>query len=56
MLRAVPPLVDEAQDMVIGLRSSWALRGLLGGNAVAGAEWPIDSLDAGALREPLPRR
>ncbi len=50
VLRSAPPLVDEVQDIVSGVRRSWPLRSLL--PAAAATELPIESFDAKALRDP----
>ena len=53
MLKSVPPLVDDAKEMVQGARQSWPLRGLT--PPPAPALLPIDSHDARALHEPAPQ-
>ncbi len=49
-LRSVGPLVDDARDMVSGVKTSWPVRNMLA--APPSALQPIDSHDAAALREP----
>lgn len=50
VLRRAPPLVDEAQDLLQGVRQSWPVRALL--PPPPPATLPIGSTDARALREP----
>ena len=52
LLRTAPPLVDEVQDLLQGVRRSWPLRSLL--PSAPTAEPMIESHDAQALREPPP--
>lgn len=52
LLRSAPPLVEEVQDLLQGVKRSWPLRSLL---PAAPATAPlIESHDAQALREPPP--
>lgn len=53
MLRNVGPLVDDARDMVSGVKTSWPVRNMLA--PLPSALLPIDSHDAAALREPTKR-
>ena len=56
LLRSAPPVVDEVQDLLQGVKRSWPLRSLL--PAAPADEPTIESHDAKVLREPpaLPRR
>jgi phospholipid/cholesterol/gamma-HCH transport system substrate-binding protein len=49
-LRSVTPLVDDAREMVNGVKTSWPVRNMLA--PPPSALQPIDSHDAGVLREP----
>jgi len=53
VLQAAPPLVDEAQDLLQGVRRSWPLRSLL--PPPAALAQPVESHDAGVLRHAGPR-
>ena len=52
LLRSAPPLVEDVQDMLQGVKHSWPLRSLL--PAAPATAPPIESHDAQALREPPP--
>ncbi len=52
-LRSVGPLVDDARDMVSGVKTSWPVRNMLA--APPSSLQPIDSHDAAVLREPAKR-
>lgn len=49
MLRGAAPLVDDARDVINGVKRTWPVRNMLG--APAPPELPIESHDAAALRE-----
>ena len=49
VLRAAPPLLDDAAELVQGARQNWLVRGLL--PLAAAAELPISSHDAAVLRD-----
>ena len=53
LMRSAPPLVDESREMMQGLRQAWPLSSML--PPPASPLLPIDSHDAGALRETAPR-
>jgi len=53
MLRGAAPLVDDARDVMSGVKAAWPVRGLLA--APPPALLPIDSHDAAVLREPAKR-
>ena len=52
LLRTAPPMVEEVQDLLQGVKRSWPLRSLL--PAGPALEPMIESHDAQALREPPP--
>ena len=52
-LQAVPPLVDDAREMTLGLRQSWPVRALM--PPPPPALLPIDSHDSAAMRAPAGR-
>lgn len=52
VLRSAPPLVEDAQELVQGVRRAWPLRALL--PPAPAPELPIESHDASALRVPTP--
>jgi phospholipid/cholesterol/gamma-HCH transport system substrate-binding protein len=53
LLRSAAPLVDDARDMVSGVKTSWPVRNMLA--PPPSALLPIDSNDAAALRDPARR-
>jgi len=53
LLQAAPPVVDDAQDLLQGVRRSWPVRGLL--PPPPAAELPLESHDAAVLRHAAPR-
>ena len=53
VMRSVPPLVDDAQDLVDGARRSWVVRSLM--PPAAPADLPVQSHDAAALRDAAAR-
>jgi phospholipid/cholesterol/gamma-HCH transport system substrate-binding protein len=53
VLRAAPPMVEDAQDLLLGVRRSWAVRNLL--PPAPPSELPVQSHDAGVLRNAAPR-
>ena len=53
LLRSAAPMVDDARDMVSGVKTSWPVRNMLA--PPPSALLPIDSHDAAALREPAKR-
>ena len=53
LLRSAVPLVDDAREMVSGVKTSWPVRNMLA--PPPSALLPIDSHDAAALREPATR-
>ena len=53
VLQAAPRLVDDAQELLQGVRRSWPVRSLL--PTPPGPELPIESHDASVLRHAAPR-
>ena len=53
MLRNAGPIVDDARDMMSGVKTSWPVRNMLA--PPPATLLPIDSHDAAALREPAKR-
>ncbi len=53
MLRSAGPIVDDARDMMSGVKTSWPVRNMLA--PPPATLLPIDSHDAAALREPAKR-
>ena len=53
VLQSVPPLVDDAQELVDGTRRSWVVRNLM--PPAAPPDLPVQSHDAAVLRNASPR-